>query len=143
MSDFNSNLIADLRAHGGKATSGPFMGRQVLILTTRGAKSGDRRESPLAYHLDGDRIVIVASKGGAPSHPAWYHNLLADPNVTVELNGETFPARAKVVHDADEYERLYAQHAELMPGFLEYRQKTSRRIPVVVLERTADQAQSA
>ena len=71
MHNFNSNLIDDLRAHDGHATSGPFVGRQVLILTTRGAKTGDRRESPLAYTLDGDRIVVVASKGGAPTNPAW------------------------------------------------------------------------
>ena len=82
MHNYNSSLIDDLRAHGGHATSGNFVGRQVLILTTTGAKTGEKRETPLAYTLDGDRVVIVASKGGAPSHPAWYHNVVANPNVT-------------------------------------------------------------
>jgi deazaflavin-dependent oxidoreductase (nitroreductase family) len=136
--NFNESLIADLRAHGGKATSGPFLNRDVLILTTRGAKSGEKRETPLVYHRDGDRIVIIASKGGAPTHPHWYHNLLADPDVTVELGGETFPAHAHSVEDDAEYERLYGQHAEMMPTFNDYRTKTSRRIPVVVLERSAE-----
>src|ERR1700716_1258684 len=94
--DFNRALIADMRAHGGKATSGPFMGRDVLILTTRGAKSGEVREIPLVYTRDGDRYVIIASKGGAPTNPSWYHNLVTTPDVTLEILGEKFPARARV-----------------------------------------------
>ena len=131
---FNQGLIADLRANGGKATSGPFVGRQVLILTTRGAQSGETRENPLAYSRLGDDYVIIASKGGAPTHPAWYHNLRAHPEVKVEVLGETFKARARVATD-EEYEDLYSAHAEQMPAFNEYRQKTSRKIPVIVLER--------
>src|SRR5260370_21296118 len=91
--DFNRNLITDLRANG-KATSGPFEGRDVLILTTKGAKSGDLRENPLVYTRDGDHYVIVASKGGAPTHPAWYHNLANHPEVTVEVGKEKFTAPA-------------------------------------------------
>jgi len=132
--DFNRNLIKDLRAHGGKATDGPFKGRDVLILTTKGAKSGAVRENPLVYTRDDKHHVIVASKGGAPTHPSWYHNLQTHPIVTVEAGGETFKARAKVVSD-EEYERLYKQHADLNPQFWEYRQKTSRKIPVVLLEK--------
>jgi deazaflavin-dependent oxidoreductase (nitroreductase family) len=132
--DFNSNLIADLRANGGKASGGPFKGGQILILTTKGAKSGEPREQPLAYSQDDGLHVVVASKGGAPTHPAWYHNLVKHPIVTVEVEGETFKAKANVVEDDEEYERLYAQHAAIMPGFNEYRQKTSRKIPVIVLE---------
>jgi deazaflavin-dependent oxidoreductase (nitroreductase family) len=132
--DFNRGLISDLRAHGGKATSGPFMGRDVLILTTKGAKSGEVRENPLVYTRDGDHYVIVASKGGAPTHPSWFHNLVAHPTVTVEVRGEKFKARAHVP-EGEEYERLYTHHAEINPNFYEYRQKTSRQIPVVVLER--------
>ena len=132
--DFNRALIEDLRANGGKASSGPFKGGQVLILTTKGAKSGEPREHPLAYSEDDGLHVIVASKGGAPTNPHWFHNLLNHPIVTVEVEGETYKAKAKVVEDDQEYERLYAQHAELMPGFNEYRQKTSRRIPVIILE---------
>ena len=132
--DFNRALIEDLRANGGKASAGPFKGRQVLILTTKGAKTGEPREHPLAYSEDDGLHVIVASKGGAPTNPHWFHNLQKHPIVTVEVEGETYKAKAKVVEDDEEYERLYAQHAELMPGFNEYRQKTSRRIPVIVLE---------
>jgi deazaflavin-dependent oxidoreductase (nitroreductase family) len=132
--DFNRNLIADLRANGGKASGGPFKGGQILILTTKGAKSGEPREQPLAYSQDDGLHVVLASKGGAPTHPAWYHNLVKHPIVTVEVEGETFKAKANVVEDHEEYERLYAQHAAIMPGFNEYRQKTSRKIPVIVLE---------
>ncbi len=132
--DFNNNLIQDLRANGGKATSGPFKGRDVLILTTTGARSREDRENPLVYTRDKGHHVIVASKGGAPTNPGWYHNLRAHPIVTVEAGGEKFKARAKVM-DGDEYERLYKQHADVNPGFWDYRQKTSRRIPVIVLER--------
>ena len=132
--DFNRNLIKDLRAYRGKATSGPFQGRDVLILTTRGAKSGETRESPLAYTRDGENLVVVASKGGAPTHPSWYHNLVTHPEVTVEAEGERFMARAHVPQ-GEEYERLYIQHSDILPTFHEYRKKTSRRIPVIVLER--------
>jgi len=132
--DFNRNLIADMRAHEGKPTSGPFLGRDVLILTTQGAKSGEARENPLVYTRDGDHYVIVASKGGAPTHPAWYHNLVAHPDVSVEVKGETFRAHAHIPQ-GDEYERLYQAHAEINPTFHQYRKNTTRRIPVVVLER--------
>lgn len=132
--DFNRNLIADLRANHGKATSGPFQGRDVLILTTKGAKSGEVRENPIVYTRDGDRYVVVASKGGAPTNPHWFHNLQAHPDVTVEVGGEKFKARAKVMDD-EEYERLYQHHASINPQFNEYRTKTTRKIPVVVLEK--------
>src|SRR6202162_3235519 len=117
--EFNRNLIQDLRANG-KATSGPFKGREVLILTTKGAKSKEVRETPLVYTRDGDRYVIVASKGGAPTHPAWYHNLVAYPEVTLEINKEKFKARAHAAQ-GDEYERLYQQHAGINPTFHDYR----------------------
>ena len=132
--DFNRNLIKDLRENKGQATSGPFQGRDVLILTTRGAKSASERENPLVYTREGNHYVVVASKGGAPMHPSWFHNLVKHPEVTVEVGGERFKARAHIPQ-ADEYERLYQQHASTNPQFLEYRQKTTRQIPVVVLER--------
>lgn len=131
--DFNRNLVEDVRAHG-KPTSGPFLGRDVLILTTKGAKSGEERSTPLVYHRDDGHHVIIASKGGAPTHPSWYHNLKANPVVTVETGGERFHARARVI-DGEDYERLYKQHADINPGFWDYRKKTDRKIPVIVLER--------
>ena len=131
--DFNRNLIEDIRAHG-KATSGPFVGRDVLILTTKGARSKEERVTPVVYTRDGDRYVIVASKGGAATHPHWYHNLREHPEVTVEAGGEKFTARAHI-EDGENYERLYQQHAAINPGFHEYRTKTTRKIPVVVLEK--------
>ncbi len=134
--DFTSALVADFRANGGKVTSGPFLGRDLLLLTTTGARSGDPRLAPLVYTRDGDRIVIVASKGGAPEHPAWYLNLLADPVVTVEIGTETVRARASVV-EGSERDRLYAAHAAGYPAFGDYQERTTRVIPVVVLERLA------
>jgi deazaflavin-dependent oxidoreductase (nitroreductase family) len=131
--DFNRNLVEDVRKHG-KPTGGPFLGRDVLILTTKGAKSGEERSTPLVYTWDKGHHVIVASKGGAPTHPSWYHNLVANPVVTVETGKEKFQARAKVV-DGDDYERLYKQHADINPGFWDYRKKTDRKIPVILLER--------
>ena len=126
-------LITDFRANSGQVTSGPFAGRPVLLLTTRGAKSGQPRLAPVVYSRDGDYYVIVASKGGAPTHPAWYHNLLANPVVTVEVGGETFEGRARVTEGA-ERDRLFAQRAATNPNFAEYQKKTTRVIPVVVLE---------
>ena len=133
---FNEGLIADLRAHGGSATSGPFVGRPVLIVSSLGARSGRRRETPLVYSRDGEDYVIVASKGGAPTNPAWYHNLVANPAVTVEVLGRTFEARARVTQ-GDERDRLFRSHADQNPNFYEYERKTTRRIPVIVLEPVA------
>jgi deazaflavin-dependent oxidoreductase (nitroreductase family) len=131
--DFNQQVIAEFRANGGKV-GGPFAGSPMLLLTTTGAKSGQSRTTPLVYTTDGDRIVIIASKGGAPTNPDWYHNLSAHPTATVEMGTETFRARAAVANGA-ERERLYNQQATLMPGFAEYQKKTTRQIPVVILER--------
>jgi deazaflavin-dependent oxidoreductase (nitroreductase family) len=131
--EFNLNIIAEFRANKGE-TSGPFKGRPVLLLTTTGARSGEARTTPLVYSKDGDRLVVIASMGGAPKHPAWFHNLSAHPDVTVEVGDEKFMARASVPQGA-ERDRLYAQQAAQMPAFSEYQQKTTRRIPAVVLER--------
>ena len=130
---FNANLIAEYRANGGKV-GGVFSGRPLLLLTTTGARSGQPRTTPLVYTRDGDRIVVIASKGGAPTNPAWFHNLVANPTVTVELGEEKFQAEAKVVAGA-ERDRLYDAQAAMMPQFAEYQTNTTRKIPVVVLER--------
>ena len=135
MNEFNQKVIAEFRANGGKVGP-PFEGAPMLLLTTTGAKSGQQRTTPLVHTMDGDRLVVIASKAGAPNHPAWYHNLVANPTVTVEKGTERFQARARVAGD-EERDRLYAAQARLMPNFAEYQQKTTRRIPVVVLERVA------
>jgi deazaflavin-dependent oxidoreductase (nitroreductase family) len=106
----------------------------MLLLTTTGAKSGQRRTTPLVYLPDGDRFIIIASKGGAPAHPAWYHNLVAHPGTTIEVGTESIPVTALVV-TGEERDKLYARQAELRPAFAEYQTKTTRRIPVVALQR--------
>jgi deazaflavin-dependent oxidoreductase (nitroreductase family) len=133
---FTRNLIDDLRAHGGEVTSGPFKGRPVLLLTTTGAKTGKPRLAPLVYSRDAERLVVAASKGGAPTHPAWYANLITNPIVTVEAGGEVFQARA-IVADGEDRERLWRAHVAQNPAFAGYAQKTSRVIPVISLERLA------
>jgi len=132
---FNRSLIAEFRDNDG-AVSGPFAGAPLLLLTTTGAKTGAERTTPLVHTRDGDRIVVIASKGGAPSHPDWYRNVTANPEVTVELPGERFRAKARVA-EGNERDRLFRAQAELMPNFDEYATKTDRVIPVVVLERVA------
>ena len=131
--EWNRKIIEEFHANGGKV-GGQFAGGSLLLLTTTGAKSGKRRVNPLAYTTDGDRLVIIASKGGAPSSPDWYYNLVAHPKVTVEVGTETFEVTATVVA-GEERDILYAKQAALMPGFAEYQKKTTRKIPVVVLER--------
>lgn len=131
--NYNQAVIETFRANGGKMP-GP---NRLLLLTTTGARSGQPRTTPVAFSTDGDHLVIVASKGGAPTNPDWFFNLLANPIVTIELGAERFQARASVVADEQERERLYASHAELMPGFAEYPKKTSRPIPVILLDRLA------
>jgi deazaflavin-dependent oxidoreductase (nitroreductase family) len=135
VNDFNRNLIAEFRAGEGKV-SGPFEGAPLLLLTTTGAKTGRKHTTPVVYQQDGDRIVVFGSKGGAPSHPAWYHNLVANPTVTVELPAETFEARAVTV-EGGERDRIWSAQKELMPGFKDYEAKTDRQIPVIVLERVS------
>lgn len=135
--DFNTNLIKDLRANQGRATSGPFVGRNVLILTTRGARSGELRENPLAYTRTGDDYVVIASKGGSPENPGWFHNLVANPEVVIEAGGERFDAVARVA-EGDEHDRLYAAQAAKMPAFAEYQLRTKRKIPVVVFRVTTE-----
>jgi deazaflavin-dependent oxidoreductase (nitroreductase family) len=132
-SDFNQRIIDEFRANGGKV-GGRFEGASMLLLTTTGAKSGRRRVSPLAYLPDGDRFIIIASKGGAPTNPDWFHNLVAHPDTTIEVGTETIPVTAEVL-TGEERDRLYAKQAALRPAFAEYQQKTARTIPVIALRR--------
>jgi deazaflavin-dependent oxidoreductase (nitroreductase family) len=133
MRDFNTEIIEHFRANSGSMTSGPFKGAPLLLLTTKGAKSGQTRVNPLVYTRDGDRYVIIASKGGSPTNPDWFHNVVANPEVTLEVGPRRFAARASLAEGADR-DRLYNAQAAMMPGFAEYQRKTTRRIPVVILE---------
>ena len=137
MANFNRDVIEQFRANGGEMKEGVFKGAPLLLLTTVGAKSGTTYTTPLVYTRDGDRYVIIASKGGAPTNPAWFHNVVANPNPTIEVGSEKFETNATVAQ-GDERDRLFDAQATLMPNFAEYQQKTSRRIPVVVLERAAN-----
>lgn len=131
MSDWNTKIIEEFRANDGQV-GGPFEGAPVLLLHTTGARSGLERVNPMMYlDLDGGRYVF-ASKAGADSHPDWYHNLVANPAVTVEVGSETYPATAVPVAGEDR-DRIYAEQARRYPGFGEYQAKTRRVIPVVEL----------
>ena len=131
--DWNAQIIEEFRANDGKV-GGNFEGAPLLLLHTTGAKTGEERVHPMMYLPVGDRYAVFASKAGAPDNPAWYHNLVANPDVTVELGTETFKARATVAERPDR-DRIYRQQAELYPGFAEYEAKTDRVIPVVLLQR--------
>lgn len=133
MAEFNQKVIDEFRSSGGKV-GGAFAGAPMILITHTGARSGRTYTTPLVYSSDGDRWVIIASKAGAPTNPSWYHNLLAHPEVTVEIGTEKFQARAAEVKGA-ERDRLFAGQAGLMPQFNEYQKNTVRKIPVIVLER--------
>ena len=133
MNDWNKAIIEEFRANDGKV-GGHFADMSLLLLHTIGAKSGLPRLNPLAYVADGERLVVVASKGGAPSNPAWYYNLVANPEVSVEVGTEQFQARATVAEEPERTE-LYEKVAARYPGFAEYQRKTTRVIPVVILTR--------
>lgn len=134
-SNWNKRTIDEFNAKGGKGIG--HFGDRLLLLTSKGAKTGETRVTPLAYHRDGDRFIIAASKGGAPTNPGWYHNLVKHPDATIQVGAEKFRVRATPLPKGPERDRLYGQHAKLMPdlGFAGYPQKTKRIIPVVVLDR--------
>ncbi len=131
MSDFNRKVIDEFRANEGKV-GGPFEGAPLLLLTSTGAKSGEQRTTPVVYQPDGERMVVFASKAGAPENPAWFHNLRANPTATVEVGTDTVEVDA-VVTEGEERERLFNRQKQLMPQFADYEQKTTRQIPVVAL----------
>ena len=133
MSDWNTRIIEEFRANQGKV-GGHFENMSLLLLHTTGAKSGKARINPVVYMENGDDFVIIASKGGAPTHPDWYHNLVANPEVSVEVGVEKFPVRATVAEEPERTE-LYQKMATRYPFFAEYQRKTERIIPVVTLER--------
>ena len=133
--EYNRKLIEDFRASRG-ANEDPFAGRPLLLLTTTGAKSGQRRITPLMYVPDGDRLLIIASNMGAPTHPDWYRNLLAHPEATVEVAADTFEARAVVLEGPDR-QKVWDSIVASYPFFTEHQAKITREIPVIALERQA------
>ncbi|MFD4440165.1 nitroreductase family deazaflavin-dependent oxidoreductase [Nocardia sp. NPDC058519] len=136
MNAFNDQVIAEFRANEGRV-GGMFEGNDAMvIITTTGAKSGRAITNPLVFLPDGDRIVLIASNGGADKHPAWYYNLVADPELTLEVGTETYSGKAELVADP-ERTALYDRMVERLPGFAEYRDNTSREIPVFAVYRTS------
>ena len=133
MNDWNQQIIAEFRANDGKV-GGPFEGAPMVLVTHKGARTGTERVTPLMALLDGDDIVIFASKAGAPDNPDWYHNLVANPDTTVELGTDTIPVRARVA-DGAERDDLWTRQKTAYPQFQGYEDSTTRVIPVVVLER--------
>lgn len=130
--DWNAQIIEEFRENDGKV-GGPFEGAPLLILHHTGAKSGKERVTPLVYQEVDDEYAIFASKAGAPTNPDWFHNIVANPEVEVEIGTDTIVATARVL-DSDERDQIWTRQKELMPNFAEYEEKTDREIPVIVLE---------
>jgi deazaflavin-dependent oxidoreductase (nitroreductase family) len=133
--DYNRQVVEEFRANGGKV-GGMWEGTPLLLLTTTGARSGERRITPMGYLPDGDRLLVWASNGGAPTHPDWYHNLVAHPQVTVEVGTQTFDAIA-VVTEERERERLWTKAVQCYPILAEHQAKTRRQFPLIALSRRA------
>ena len=132
--EMNRKVIAEFRATGGKA-GGMFEGKPLVLVHNVGARTGARRVTPLIPLVIDDRIFVFATKGGSDEHPAWYHNLVANPEATVELGTETFPVVARVL-TGSERDEIYAKQAVAQPQFADYERGTSRVIPVIELRRS-------
>jgi deazaflavin-dependent oxidoreductase (nitroreductase family) len=133
VTDRNQGVIDEFRTNEGHV-GGYFDGKELLLLHTRGAKTGAERINPLAYLRDGDRYVVFASKGGSPTHPHWMLNAEANPDVEIEVGTERHKGRATVLREGPERDRLYAAQAAVWPAFADYETKTTRTIPVIVIE---------
>jgi len=132
-SDFNGKIIEEFRTNAGKV-GGPFAGSDILLLHHTGARTGADRVSPLAYQRVGESFAVFASKAGAPDNPAWYHNLIANPDASVEVGTGTFPVKARVAEPA-ERDVIWDRQKERAPHFAQYEQKAApRKIPVIVLD---------
>jgi deazaflavin-dependent oxidoreductase (nitroreductase family) len=132
VSDWNTAIIEEFRSNGG-TVGGQFEGAPLLLLHTVGARSGQERVNPMMYRQIGDNYAVFASKAGAPTNPDWYHNLVANPAVTAEIGGDTVRMHARVA-DPDERETIWTAQKTEYPGFADYETKTTRQIPVVILE---------
>ncbi|HET6966257.1 MAG TPA: nitroreductase family deazaflavin-dependent oxidoreductase [Acidimicrobiales bacterium] len=133
--DFNTKIIEEFRANAGNV-GGPFQGAPMILVHHKGARTGTERVSPLVYQAVGDSFAVFGSKGGAPTAPAWYRNVLAHPDIEVEVGTDTVPVRARELR-GDERAPIWEKQKKLMPGFAEYEEKTKgiREIPVILLER--------
>jgi deazaflavin-dependent oxidoreductase (nitroreductase family) len=131
--DFNTAIIEEFRANQGQL-GGPFEGAPMLLLHHTGAKSGQERVTPVMYQAVGDDFAVFGSKAGAPTNPGWYHNLVANPDTSIEIGADTIPVTARVAN-RDEREPIWTRQKTLYPGFAEYEDKTSRTIPVIILSR--------
>ena len=134
---WEEQLIADMRAHDGKVTSGPLAGHPLLIMVSKGARSRADRRSILTYHRDGDDYIVAGTAGGSKKDPAWVYNVEADPNVDLEVDNERFDGTARIVDDATERDRLWDDHVKALPWFAEYPAQTGRVIPMIRLRRAA------
>lgn len=134
---WEEQLIAQMRANGGKVDSGPFAGHPLLIMTSEGARSGADRRSILTYHRDAGDYVVAGTAGGSKKDPGWVHNVTAQPSVELEVDNERFPAIATVVQDRGERDRLWDDHVRALPWFADYPAQTGRVIPMVRLRRAA------
>ena len=124
-------LIEDMRAHDGQVTQGPLAGHPLLILTSTGARSGQRRQAILTYSQDGGDYIVAGTAGGSPTTPGWVHNVAAQPSVEVETGNRTFPATATVIEGGSERDRLWDQHVATLPWFADYPEQSGRVIPMV------------
>lgn len=132
---FEDQVIAEMRSNDGKVVSGPLAGHPLLIMTSRGANSGEPRRAILTYHRDGDDYVVAGSAGGAGTDPSWLHNLEVDPEVTIEAGNERFDGTASIV-GREERDRLWKDHVTALPWFADYPAQAGRVIPIVRLRRT-------
>jgi deazaflavin-dependent oxidoreductase (nitroreductase family) len=132
---FEDSLIADMRANNGQVTSGPLAGHPIMIALSRGAKSGERRRALLTYSRDGEDYIVAGTAGGSPKVPAWFHNMTAHPDVSIEIPPESFEAAATAIADGPERDRLWQQHVAALPHFAGYEEQAGRVIPMVRLRR--------
>ncbi len=136
VSTFEDQLIAEMRANDGKVLSGPLAGHPLLVMTSRGAKSGAPRRAILTYHRDGDDYIVAGTAGGSKSDPAWLHNVESDPEVTIDVDNQQSEATATTVIEGAERDRLWDDHVKALPWFADYPAQTGRLIPMVRLTRS-------
>jgi deazaflavin-dependent oxidoreductase (nitroreductase family) len=130
---FEDALIEDMRAHDGQVTIGPLAGHPLLVLRSRGARSGDERRAILTWHRDGEDYVVAGTAGGSPTTPAWVHNVTEHPDVSIEAGNRTFEGTATVIPDGPERDRLWNEHVQQLPWFADYERQTDRIIPMLRL----------